>query len=706
MTKALGAKIPHSVLEILRDFDENYVLAAARNYLDDEIILQITDVVTPEITMSMDHRCLRYNFFVFESNTLTVGYIKDDFNPYDLTEDLRFHGSLEGKFNSASVNLPTGVKFKVVFRGIFQKSTYGFLLIDNVTITDGECEKCGTSEFKCSDVSDECIPLNKVCDLEPDCIGGEDEKSCNFLRCWVANYSFCNLKEQKFSDSISNIYLINHMYNVITIDLSYNFLITWKLVSYTKKLYLHHNSITSLNHTLYDRQSEARLQYLDLSYNKIISINNEDLEDLPNLLYLIFHENRLTHIQEKAFDKLTKLIHLDLSNNNLRNLNRFHFMYLSRLQYLNLQNNDVKVVEGMFDSLMNILYLQVDSYTLCCAQPKAVGKIQCVAPLNEISSCHNLIHLHILRIIIWYIALLALFGNMSAIFYRLYCVKKKPVTTFDIYSLNLGLADFFMGVYLYIIAGANIAFSGRYGFEDFSWRHSPYCIFAGVLATLSSEASALFVLLITIDRILVVRYPFSTLKKRIRVSKLNSSLVWTIALFLSVIPLTGSEYFDDYYSSSGVCIYLPLSVLRKAGWEYSMIIFVGANFLIFIATLIGQIVIFMDVVRMGKKTALHSVNRQRKREVGIAKTLITVAVTDMFCWIPIGAIGLLTFMGIDVTVQVYAWIIVAVLPINSALNPLIYTFSAIMRHGSHKNRNQKTGCTKETGYNKPNERNL
>ncbi|XP_061179593.1 G-protein coupled receptor GRL101-like [Saccostrea echinata] len=885
---ALGAKIPDSVLERIRKLDENNVLVAARNYHDNEIVMQITDVVSPEITMSMSYRCLHYNYLAFEDNTLVVGYIKNYFKPYDLSEHLNFHESLVIKVTSASVTLPVGTKFKVVFRGMFPKSTYGFLLIDNITITDGICEKCGPNEFKCSNISDECIPFDKVCDLEPDCIGGEDEKRCNwsviksscmknessmfpnetlpllenglqrkdkdswrqfipllnqceredqclsnssdtcFLYCpsdctcndlsvncssdnvpsyatsitwhglvqenleiskerlpnvmalnilnctfrslkigkylniesisikyskidylsmsyfstdmlqyvhifessfqrltfhrtkgydideWyvyksslvdkntnleglyginfrlsesesfygfvqelrylVANFSFCNLTELQPSS----------VYDAITLDLSYNFLMTWKLISYTQMLHLQHNLITSLNYTLDKTQSEARLQYLDLSYNKIFSINNEDLEELPNLLYLILHENRLTHIQEKAFDKLTKLIHLDLSNNNLRNLNRGHFLYLSRLQYLNIQNNDVKVIEGMFDSLMNILYLQVDSYTLCCAQPKAVSKIQCLAPVNEISSCYNLIDLHILRIIIWYIALLALFGNMSGIFYRLYHVKKKSVTTFDIYSLNLGLADFFMGVYLYIIAGANIAFSGRYGFEDFSWRHSPYCIFAGVLATLSSEASALFVLLITIDRILVVRFPFSMLKKRVWISKLNSSLVWTFALFLSIIPLSGSEYFDDYYSSSGVCIYLPLSVLRKPGWEYSMIIFVGANFVIFIAILFGQFVIFTDVVRMGKKTALHSCSQQRRREIGLAKTLITVAITDMFCWIPIGSIGLLTFMGIDVTVQVYAWIIVAVLPINSALNPLIYTFSAIMRHGSHR----------------------
>lgn len=42
--------------------------------------------------------------------------------------------------------------------------------------------------------------------------------------------------------------------------------------------------------------------------------------------------------------------------------------------------------------------------------------------------------------------------------------------------------------------------------------------------------------------------------------------------------------------------------------------------------------------------------------------------------------GLLTFFGIDVSNEVYDWIIVIVLPINSALNPVIYNFIAFMRH--------------------------
>lgn len=191
---------------------------------------------------------------------------------------------------------------------------------------------------------------------------------------------------------------------------------------------------------------------------------------------------------------------------------------------------------------------------------------------------------------------------------------------------------------MFTIAGANLKFSGRYGFEDEGWRHSHVCTVAGVLATLSSEASALFVLLITIDRIIIIRDPLSSLKRSNLVAKIMTGTVWTISLFLSLLPLFGSDYFENYYSSSGICISLPLSVYRKPGWEYSMTLFVGANFLIFIAIFVGQLVIFATVVRMGVKiNSCHSA--QRRREINLAKTLVAVAITDMLCWIPVGVIG-------------------------------------------------------------------
>uniref|UniRef100_K1PQF8 G-protein coupled receptors family 1 profile domain-containing protein n=1 Tax=Magallana gigas TaxID=29159 RepID=K1PQF8_MAGGI len=78
---------------------------------------------------------------------------------------------------------------------------------------------------------------------------------------------------------------------------------------------------------------------------------------------------------------------------------------------------------------------------------------------------------------------------------------------------------------------------------------------------------------------------------------------------------------------------------------------------------------------MGKKIN----NDNSKREMAVFKSLSYVVLSDTFCWIPIIIIGLLASGGVDISSDVYAWVIVLVLPINSALNPFIYTFSMIYR---------------------------
>ncbi|XP_061186834.1 G-protein coupled receptor GRL101-like [Saccostrea echinata] len=243
-------------------------------------------------------------------------------------------------------------------------------------------------------------------------------------------------------------------------------------------------------------------------------------------------------------------------------------------------------------------------------------------------------------------------------------------------SLNLCIADFLMGVYLYIIAIMNLVYAGNYGLNDYEWRHSDLCTFAGILATISSEASVLFVLLITIDRAISIKHPFI---QRGRGFTLGSSLLsWAIAVSVSVLPILPKEIalFEGFYAQSPICISLPLSVHRQTGWQYSMVIFVGLNFMIFLGITVGQVLILVEVIKSSRMC--NSTNTHR-REIALAKSVVAVVLTDLFCWIPIGIIGMLTFYGIDVSQEVYAWIIVLVLPVNSALNPILYTLSSIIR---------------------------
>ena len=63
--------------------------------------------------------------------------------------------------------------------------------------------------------------------------------------------------------------------------------------------------------------------------------------------------------------------------------------------------------------------------------------------------------------------------------------------------LSLGLADFFMGVYLIMLGVHGIIYDGNFCNNRFAWLSSTTCSSMGVLVVLSSEASVMTLVLLT-----------------------------------------------------------------------------------------------------------------------------------------------------------------------------------------------------------------
>ncbi|KAK6987002.1 G-protein coupled receptor GRL101, partial [Biomphalaria glabrata] len=93
---------------------------------------------------------------------------------------------------------------------------------------------------------------------------------------------------------------------------------------------------------------------------------------------------------------------------------------------------------------------------------------------------------------------------------------------------------------------------------------------------------------------------------------------------------------------------------------------------------IGQILIFVNIVNVRKSMQnMRNDARRRQEDLNIARKLAFVALTDFMCWFPVGILGFLSLKGHIFDREVYAWIAVFVIPVNSALNPIIYTIPAI-----------------------------
>ena len=333
----------------------------------------------------------------------------------------------------------------------------------------------------------------------------------------------------------------------------------------------------------------------------------------------------------------------------------------------------------LFDCFLYSCFLlsYVDEFILCCyAGETAAGEVKCHSPKNEFSSCFDLMKNKGVQVCAWILGLTAVLGNLFAILMRVVVKEDNKVQSFLL--TNLAISDLLMGIYLLIIAIKDLQWQGEYFLHDFKWRSGVPCALTGVLSMVSSEVSVLMVSVVTTDRLICVVFPFKIRRMNRSVACAVVGGVWVFGAMLSVIPILGLEYFYDkkrsvgFYRKSAVCIPFQLSEDRMAGWEYAAGIFIGLNFFSFFYILVAYIVMFMTVKNSSKK--VRSTNL--KRESQMARRMLFIILTDFLCWMPVILIGLLSLLRkfYDPEKQACIWIAVFVLPVNSSINPILYTF--------------------------------
>ncbi|OWF43947.1 G-protein coupled receptor GRL101 [Mizuhopecten yessoensis] len=459
-------------------------------------------------------------------------------------------------------------------------------------------------------------------------------------------------------------------------------------------LALSNNKLAVLPDNVFNGLSELAL--LDLSNNKIGVLPDSVFNGTSELRCLILSDNKIADLPSHLFSEITTLSLLDLANNALTYLPDAALAN-NRLSQLNIIGNKIEVSKDIFKGLDHLSRLYTDVPFICCVKPSSVADNHCYEtdkPLfdcwlsgcsntkgDAISSCSALVRSEVLRVCLWIIGISAFMGNLLVLFYRLFLDSDNMTRSYSFFVFNLALSDLLMGVYLIIIGVVDIYYNGVYAWNDHIWRKSILCTLAGVLSSVSSEMSTFLILLVTIDRVIVIVFPLSRLSSwniSWKKALIFSVLSWIVSITLAVIPIvTIQSYFQgEFYSQSSVCLALPLTREEWPGTEYSFAIFVCLNSSVFIIVVIGQICICKSMRKSGRRI---SSSQNRQREMTVAITLFFVVATDFFCWFPIGVMGVLAKCGVRIPDDVYAWVMVFVLPMNAAINPFLYTATAIWR---------------------------
>lgn len=277
-------------------------------------------------------------------------------------------------------------------------------------------------------------------------------------------------------------------------------------------------------------------------------------------------------------------------------------------------------------------------------------------PADPFFPCEDLMDSSLLRVGVWIVFLLALFGNATVIFITITRSSRIDVSRFLI--CNLAVADLCMGVYLGLLAIVDASTKGNFKSYGVEWQLSSGCKTAGFLAVLSSETSMYTLTVITVERYIAITHALDITKK---MSLKKTSVVMVIGWCFSLIAATLPLFKVSDYTKFSVCLPFETGDTKSLAYVTSVLVLNGSAFIVILTCYIKIY------------CAVRGSNAWNTNDFRTAQRMALLIFTDFTCWAPITFLSLTAAFGGDIVSLKEAKIFtVFVFPLNSCANPFLY----------------------------------
>nr|XP_024650763.1 relaxin receptor 1 isoform X6 [Macaca nemestrina] len=516
----------------------------------------------------------------------------------------------------------------------------------------GQDVKCSLGYFPCGNIT-KCLPQLLHCNGVDDCGNQADEDNCGDNNGWslqfdkyFASYSKmtspypfeaetpeclvssvpvqCLCQGLELDCDETNLRAVPSVSsNVTAMSLQWNLIRKlppdcFKNYHDLQKLYLQNNKITSIS--IYAFRGLNSLTKLYLSHNRITFLKPGVFEDLHRLEWLIIEDNHLSRISPPTFYGLNSLILLVLMNNVLTRLpDKPLCQHMPRLHWLDLEGNHIH-------NLRNLTFISCSNLTVLVMRKNKINYLNenTFAPLQKLDE-------------------LDLGSNK---------IENLPPLIFkdlkELSQLNLSynpIQKIQANQFDYLVKLKSLSLEG---------------------IEISNIQQRMFRPLMNLSHICVRPGKCRTITVLI--------LIWITGFIVAFIPLSNKEFFKNYYGTNGVCFPLHSEDTESIGAQiYSVAIFLGINLAAFIIIVFSYGSMFYSV-HQSAITATEIQNRVKK-EMILAKRFFFIVFTDALCWIPIFVVKFLSLLQVEIPGTITSWVVIFILPINSALNPILYTLT-------------------------------
>ncbi|XP_076750980.1 leucine-rich repeat-containing G protein-coupled receptor 3 isoform X4 [Xylocopa sonorina] len=409
-----------------------------------------------------------------------------------------------------------------------------------------------------------------------------------------------------------------------------------------------------------DFEGSKALNFINLNENQLTS-ETLKLPELPVLNEILLDENNFETIPDTLFARCPALKSLSMQRNKIKTLEEDTFQNLGQLIELNLAFNEITTVPlNVFQPLKNLTKLQL-GYNRLHNLPMAV-----LNPLTKLNS----LDLEGINLDVLEKNAFDIFTQLDFVYFKKfhYCATYAPKAkrcrpTSDV-------SDMLTGIYLFIIAVADRIFRDNYNQVASSWMSSWPCTLVGVLAMTSLEVSVLILSFMSLERYMLIVAPLKGHRTMTpQTASASMTIIWIIGVTLALVPVIHWRSSTRFYGVNGMCFPLHIDDPYLIGWEYSTFIFLGLN-------LTGLITI--GYAYAGMFVSIWKTRHACSLSVGDSEFVLRfflIVLTDTACWAPIIVLKIRALMKYPIPADLHAWVVVFILPVNSAVNPLLYTFT-------------------------------
>ena len=290
--------------------------------------------------------------------------------------------------------------------------------------------------------------------------------------------------------------------------------------------------------------------------------------------------------------------------------------------------------------------------------------VKCSPQPGPFMPCKDLFDWWTLRFGVWIVFPLALIGNGLVLIVLVFGRRRRRRRKLDVPRFlicNLAAADFFMGIYLGMLALVDASTLGQFRTFAIRWQNSWVCQLTGFTGVLSTELSVYTLAVITLERNYAITHAMHLNKRlSLRAASIVMLFGWCFSLLMALLPLCG---ISDYRKFA-IC--LPFETdnsIWSLLYVLTLIIFNGFAFLLLMGCYLRMY------------CAIRGSQAWNSNDTRIAMRMALLVFTDFLCWAPIAFFTITAVFGYHlITLEEAKIFTVFVLPLNACANPFLYAF--------------------------------